>query len=69
MVKNRPFSKTEMKLLVFKKIQRGMSYSQACREVSDEIENIIQNSKVKKGKKDTNKIFKEEFKKLTDGKK
>jgi len=80
MNKNKPFSKTEMKLLVFNKVKRGMSYEKACEELGQEIHAIIQNSK--KGKKEKkeqenekeiskkiNEKFKEEFEKLADGKK
>ena len=33
MTKNRPFSKTEMKILVYNKVKKGMSYDQACKEL------------------------------------
>jgi hypothetical protein len=55
----------EMKMLIFNKVKRGMSYDQAKKELEKEIKTCIENSKTKK--KD-NPNFKEEFDKLRNGK-
>jgi len=43
MVKHKPFSRTEMKILVYNKVQKGMSYEKACAELEQEINQIIEN--------------------------
>jgi len=74
MNKHLPFSKTEMKLLIHKKMESGKSYRMACDELSDEIDKIIENDLKKKKEekknatKNKNQIFKEAFVKLTNGK-
>jgi len=74
MVSRKPFSKAEMKTLVYKKVQSGMSYEDACKQVGKEVDQVIKNDnnlkkeKKSKKKKDLNKTFKEGFKKLTNGK-
>jgi len=81
MVRNKPFSKTEMKILIFNKMKKGLSYEDACAELGKEIHMIIDNSgkykkKQKKEQEDEkeiekriNKKFKEEFQKLANGEK
>ena len=66
MTKHKPFSKTEMKILIFNKVKRGMSYDQACAELKKEISQCIENSKTEKKEKPS---FKDEFDKLRNGKK
>ena len=65
MTKHKPFTQTEMKILVYNKVKRGMNYDQAYKELEKEIKQCIKNSKTEK-KKDPN--FKEEFEKLRNGK-
>lgn len=65
MTKFKPFTSTEMKILIFNKVKRGMTYDQACKELEGEISECIKNSKTKKEKPS----FKEEFEKLKDGQK
>jgi hypothetical protein len=43
MTKRKPFTRSEMKLLVYNKVKRGMSYDDACKELEKEIESIINN--------------------------
>ena len=67
MTKHKPFSKTEMKILVYNKMKsKGMSYDQACAELRGEISQCIENSKTKR---DDAPNFKEEFDKLRNGNK
>jgi len=48
-MRNKPFSKTEMKILVFNRMKnRGMSYDDAVKEVNMEVGQIRENSKKKK---------------------
>ena len=74
MTRHKPFTKTEMKLLVHNKIKtRGLSYDEACEELNMEIEEIIKNSSLKhkkevKEKNPKKDDFKKHFQKLTDGK-
>jgi len=75
MVRHKPFTKTEMKILVYNKVRSGMSYEQACKQLSKEIDRIIENDekfekeeKKARSKMEKNK-FKDDFKKLTNGKK
>jgi len=65
MTRHKPFTQTEMKMLVFNKVKRGMNYDQACKELEKEISECIENSKAKKDEKPS---FKEEFEKLRNGK-
>ena len=61
----KPFSKTELKILVFNRVKRGVPYELAVEQVKAEIAQV---SKVhydaEKEKKDKAKNFKEEFEKL-----
>ena len=50
----KPFTKTELKMMVYRRTQQGMSYDQACKEVSELIEEVKQNRK----KKDRSKVEK-----------
>ena len=84
MVKHKPFTRTEMKILIFNKVKNGMSYEKACKELEKEIDSIIANdvkfdqrekrkkyeeSAEKKKKIKENKKFKDNFAKITNGKK
>jgi len=45
----KPFTRTEMKILIYNKTKRGMDYNKAKKEVEMEIEQCMENSeKVKK---------------------
>lgn len=73
---HKPFTRTELKILVFNRMKRGYSYDQAVEYVKNTVDVCIANgkkSKEKENKKNckdqTNKTFKEEFSKLTHGKK
>jgi len=33
----KPFTKSEMKILIYNKIQRGMTYNDACKQLESEI--------------------------------
>jgi len=58
----KPFTKTEMKMLVYNKMKlKGMSYDAACKQIMEEVETINKNKVVPKEKEAD---FKEEFKKL-----
>jgi hypothetical protein len=46
----KPFSKTEMKILIYNKVRNGMSYENACIQLAEEIEKINQNKKKVKPK-------------------
>lgn len=48
------FSKTELKMMVYRRTKDGMSYEDACKEVEELIEEVKQNRKngSKKNKKD-----------------
>ena len=69
MVRNKPFSKTEMKILAYNRMKRGYSYDEAVKHVQKEVEVLVKNGKATKEKKDkenkASKTFKEEFSKLT----
>ena len=56
-----------MKMLIFNKMRKGMSYQKARKQLSSEIEKIIENSKTKKKK--SGGTFKEKFAKLKNEKK
>jgi hypothetical protein len=62
---NRPFSRTELKILVYNKIKEGKSYNQAVEEVKKEVE-LCKDSHNKSIPKKVN--FKEEFAKLKNEK-
>ncbi len=67
----KPFSRTEMRILIYNKVKKGLSYEEAKREVQKEIEHLLKNNKKmreKEKKKDKRKTFKEEFAKLQNGK-
>jgi len=66
MTRNKPFSRTEMKILVYNKVKRGLTHDQACKELNQEIKDIIENSKKAKVDKKVsdNDNFKEAFQKL-----
>lgn len=54
----KPLTKTEMKILIFKKVKEGMGYEEAKKQLQEEINRCIKNhEKVKKPEK---KSFKEE---------
>ena len=51
MTRHKPFSRTELKILVYNKMrQRGMSYDEAIKEVEMEIDKCKENSKTDKKK-------------------
>ena len=52
----KPFTKTELKMMVYRRTQQGMSYDQACKEVSELIKQVKQNKK--DGKRDRKKVEK-----------
>lgn len=69
--KNKPFSKTELKILVFNKIKQGYSYETAVKMVNDEIKQCSANRKKAKEKEKKDKHhqnFKEAFSDLIDKK-
>ena len=51
----KPFTRTEMKILVYNKMKNGMSYDRAKKEVETEVEQCIVNKEMvkKDGKKNT----------------
>ena len=58
----KPFTKTEMKILVYNKMKlKGMDYAAACKQVMEEVEIMNKNKNIPKEKEID---FKEEFKKL-----
>jgi len=68
---NKPFSRTEMKIMIYNKMQRGMSYDEAKKEVAVAIEQVRDNhEKVKKQEKEqensksSKEKFNEDFRKL-----
>jgi len=70
-MKNRPFTRTEMKILVYNKVKSGMSYNEAIKQVAKDVEQCIHSQKVqeqelrKKDKlKSPKKKFDEGFEKL-----
>lgn len=72
MKKHRPFSKTEIKMLVYNKMRiKKMSYNDAYKEIAGEIQACIDNSKKEEefNKKVAPDKFKESFKELTHGRK
>jgi hypothetical protein len=71
---HKPFSRTELKILVYNRIKRGMSYENAVKDVHNQIQTCNENHKKHEAKEkedqenkedQTNKTFKEEFAKLT----
>jgi len=78
MVKNKPFTRTEMKILIYNKMKnKHLSYDQAKKELADEVASCIANNEKmrkeekerKKSEKNDAKKFKEDFEKLTNGNK
>jgi hypothetical protein len=66
-LQNKTFTKEEMKLLVYNKInKKGMSYEQAYQEVKEELQ-LCKKNHEKKPMKD-NKNFKKEFMRLKNEK-
>ena len=58
----KPFTRTEMKMLVYNKMKlKGMDYESACKQVMEEVEIMNKNKNIPKEKEID---FKEEFKKL-----
>lgn len=47
----KPFSKTEMKILVFNKVRKGIPYEQAVKEVSEELSTMNELKKFGKARK------------------
>jgi len=75
MKNNKPFTRDEMKILVFNKMKSGMSYENACKELKSEVDQIILNNletekkeKAKEKKQSKKEKFNEDFKKLKNGK-
>lgn len=68
---NKPFTRTEMKILVYNKINEGYTYEEAKRIVKEEIDFCIQSNKNEKQRKKKDKIksIKEDFKKLKNERK
>ena len=67
---HKPFTQTELKILVFNKVKKGYSYKQAIELVEKEIDMCLKNHKEYKDQESSkNKTFKEEFSKLIHGKK
>jgi len=65
MSKNKPFTRQEMKILIYNKMkQKGMSYENARKELAEEIEKVRENT-VKEEKPAPS--FKEQFEKLKNG--
>ena len=66
------FSKAELKVLVYKKMQEGKSYNKAVEEVKESVVCSIKNHKKSKTKEkkadieDINKTFKEDFAKMVE---
>ena len=62
-------NKTELKLLIYRKVKSGIPYEQAFKEVKEEMEHLKNLTKaLKEEKKDLNN-FKTEFEKLQNGQK
>jgi hypothetical protein len=58
MARQNPFSKIDMKMLIYNKVKRGIPYDQAKAELKQEIEQIINNSrKPSENKGDFNEEF------------
>jgi len=61
----KPFSKTELKILVFNRVKRGVPYELAVEQIKEEIAHVSKvHYEAEKEKKDKSKNFKEEFEKL-----
>ena len=64
---NKPFSKTELRILVYNKMKRGLSYEEARKEVEREILSCQENHEnFKKNKINEKKEFIDEFRKLKE---
>lgn len=61
-------SKTEMKILIYNKVKRGMAYDQARKEVARDIEQLEKMKAERKTKKKQEKDFAKEFKQLKEKK-
>ena len=48
MTANKPFTRTEMKILIYNKMKNGMSYNEAMKEVNMEVGQVRENSKKEK---------------------
>jgi len=67
--KSKPFSKTELKILVYNKMKNGLSYEEARKEVEREILSCQENhEKFKKNKIEEKKEIIDEFRKLKEAK-
>lgn len=62
----KPFSKTELKILVFNKMKQGMSYQKAVEQVREHVKLCMKNHNDHRDKQKT-KNFKEEFNNLKNG--
>lgn len=62
---DKPFTKTEMKIMVFNKVKQGMSYKQAVNEVRKILKICNKNHKKALEQKKKPVKFKDEFEKLT----
>ena len=67
----RPFARSELKILVYNKVKRGMSYADAVEQTRKEIETckINHQENIESDKRTLNEKFKEEFDKLKNEKK
>jgi len=48
MTANKPFTRTEMKILIYNKMKNGMSYNEAMKEVNMEVGQVRENGKKEK---------------------
>jgi len=49
--KNKPLTRTERKILVYNKCKQGKSYTEACKEVSKELDFLEKLASKKRGRK------------------
>jgi uncharacterized protein YoaH (UPF0181 family) len=72
MGKNKPFTRSEMKILVYNKMKSGLSYDEAIKQISKEVDYVVNNKKeLRREQKDNKKIdkkFKEDFTNLKNEK-
>jgi len=70
---NKPFSRTELKILVFNRMKKGYSYEDAVKYVKETVDECIKNNKKVKDQENKenskDKTFKENFSKLRNGNK
>ena len=59
-MKFKPFTKSEMKMLIFNKVKRGQTYNDACKELEKEIEVMKSNYLTK------HKLSEDYFKEVAD---